>query len=637
MTAYYLLQHLLLTLGLALSARNGARWFHIGMAPRMLLAAALTPQIIGLCVMALAMLGVSNPSVYAHLPTALGLGLIGLSWRGGAASRRIRQRALQVNIGTAVIACVAALILAQLISILVENAATLNPLAHDFNVYLTGAKKFAAMPSMEAMPSFFGKVGEIIVVHPHSFIYEAYFSHALLLAGPDTIFPPLDFLPRLGQQLTALYLCLALFGTALAMGARWGAVAAVCVALYIPWAYYIVGALSRDGFRMVPVLGYLVLLASLCLNARSTLFQRGLLAGAYAALAVMSHTLGLMLVGLTGLFILIYAAIRNRPRWRAVVRYALPLLMLIALSALRYAGYYRETGNFMGYGLQYSIYRGTWLEPLLAPRWTNEHSDGWDGFIILLDRYDTHMQLAAIAIGLLTFLFAKGRGRIAYFCIGLALYGPLLIAMSGLIDHAGINLRNALLVNERYALSYFLMSALLIGAGLSLLGRTLGTSLQVNGKWRQSGAVLVTLFAGWLAHESLQSPRWLSSKPVTEDIAQIKLLKRMVNCLGDQGNWLVDDDGWNAYFTDHPPAFVYTQPMRPLLLAESADAVRSVLEEKRIRAVAFIYSPELWKTSPVYNSLKRSWIRVPMKGSRDRELWLLPAVAACINLGAENP
>ncbi|WP_238901857.1 hypothetical protein [Achromobacter xylosoxidans] len=55
MTAYYLLQHVLLTLGLALCGGIGARWFHVSMAPRMLLAAALTPQVIGVCVMALAM------------------------------------------------------------------------------------------------------------------------------------------------------------------------------------------------------------------------------------------------------------------------------------------------------------------------------------------------------------------------------------------------------------------------------------------------------------------------------------------------------------------------------------------------------------------------------------------------------
>lgn len=537
-----------------------------------------------------------------------------------------------MNISTAIIACVAAQILIQLIFIIVENARTLNPLAHDFNVYLTGAKKFAARPSMEAMPSFFGNVGDIIVVHPHSFIYEAYFSHALLLAGPDTAFPPLDFLPRLGQQLTMLYLCLALFGTALAMRARWGAVVAVCLALHIPWVYYIVGAMSRDGFRMAPILGYLVLLGSLCLNVRSAMLRRGMLAGIYAALAVMSHTLGLMLIGLTSFCILVYAVIRNRPAWTAATRYALPVLILVVLSTLRYVDYYRETGNFMGYGLQYSIYRGTWLEPLLAVAWTNKNTGGWEALGILLDRYDQHLQLTAVVIGFLTVLFAKGRGRVAYGCIGLALCGPLLVALSGLIDHTGINLRNALIANERYALSYFLLSALLVGAGLAMLGRTLAARFSVSRGWRQGGAVLVTVFAAWLAHESLLNPRWLSFKPFAEDLAQIDFLKRTVNCLNFQDNWLVDDDGWNPYFTDRPPAFVYTQPMRPLLLAGSVDAVRGVLAEMQIQAVAFIYSPEIWKASPLYTVLEQGWIRVPMKGSRDREVWLTPAMAQCVNL-----
>jgi len=633
MTAYYLLQHVLLTLGLALCGGIGARWFHVSMAPRMLLAAALTPQVIGVCVMALAMLGVSARGVYAHLPTVLGLGLIGLGCRGGTVYRRIRRAASKVNISTAIIACVGALVMMQLIFIIAENSRILNPLAHDFNVYLTGAKKFAAMPSMEAMPSFFGKIGDILVVHPHSFIYEAYFSHALLLAGPDTAFPPVDFLPRLGQQLTMLYLCLALFGAALAMGARWGGVAAVCLALYIPWVYYVVGALSRDGFRMVPVLGYLVLLGSLCLNARSAMLRRGLLAGAYAAMAIMSHTLGLMLIAFTGCFILGYAVIRNRPGWKAAARYALPLLILVALSTLRYLEYYRETGNFMGYGLQYSIYRGTWLEPLLAAAWTSKHIGGWDALGILLHRYDRPLQLAAMVIGLLAVFFARGRGKIVYRCIGLALCGPLLIALSGLIDHTGINLRNALVANERYALSYFLLSALLVSAGVALLGRSVAERFHVGQRWRQGGAVAATVFAAWFAHQSLLSPQWMSFKPFTEDLAQIDFLKRTANCIDSQSNWLVDDDGWNPYFSDHPPAFVYTQPVRPLLLSESVDAVRGALAKMRIQAVAFIYSPKIWQDSPLYKVLKQGWIRVPMKeGSREREIWLIPSVAQCVNL-----
>lgn len=631
MTAYYVLQHVLLALGLALCAGTGARWFHVGLAPRMLLAIALTPQIIGLCVMALAMLGVSAPGVYAHMPTALGLGLMGLGGRDGAVYRRIGRAVCQANFCTLVIACAAALVLVQLISIIVENSLTLNPLAHDFNVYLTGAKKFAAMPSMEAIPSFFGKIGDIIVVHPHSFIYEAYLSHALFLGGADTAFPPLDFLPRLSQQLTILYLCFALFGTAVAMGGRWGAVAAVSLALYIPWVSYIVGALSRDGFRMVPVLCYLVLLSSLCLNARSALLRRGLLAGAIAALAIMSHTLGLMLIGLTSFFILGYAAIRNRPSWRAAACFTSPMIFLVALSAARYAGYYRETGNFMGYGLQYSIYRGTWLEPLLAAAWTRKDISGWEALDILWERYDWHLQLVALAIGLLAGLFARGRGLIAYRCIALALCGPLIVALSGLIDHTGINLRNALIANERYALSYFLMSALLVGAGLALLGRTLSAWVPVVEKSRQWGCVLVTVCAAWLAHQSLLGPQWLSYKPFAADLAQIDYLKRMVSCLGPRDNWLVDDDGWNPYFTNRPPAFVYTQAVRPLLLADGEDAVRGVLKEMKIQAVAFLYSPDIWKTSPLYKDLERDWVRVPMRGSRDREVWLAPDVAACLN------
>lgn len=50
-------------------------------------------------------------------------------------------------------------------------------------------------------------------------------------------------------------------------------------------------------------------------------------------------------------------------------------------------------------------------------------------------------------------------------------------------------------------------------------------------------------------------------------------------------------------------------------------------EEMRIQAVAFIHSPEIWKASPLYKVLEQGWARVPMKGSRDRGVWLAPDMA----------
>ena len=397
MILYYVFQHIVLTLGLALCAHHMPKWFHLAAIPRALLAASLTPHIIGLLVMALAEMGVHAPVFYAHGPTVLGAFMLAMSLPrlirrvgGGCSLSRISVFGIALT-------AICLLFAIQLVRILLENAGTLNVFAHDFNVYLTAAKVFAAKPSVDSMPSFFGGPGDVIVVHPHSFIFEAYLAQSLML-GHDQSFPPLDFLARLAQQSTMVYLLLAISAASIAAGGRSAIVAAMCLTAYIPWVYYISGALSRDAFRLIPIIGFILILSSLGLNFRSALVRRGALAGGFAAITIMSHTLGLMVSAMTAACILPYAFLLRRPSWRAWGLYLVPLTLIGGLSIVRYVQNYLNTGGFLGYGLQYSIYKDTWLESLLSKAWTAEGQSWAVIFGTLFDRYGWYMQLTTVAV-----------------------------------------------------------------------------------------------------------------------------------------------------------------------------------------------------------------------------------------------
>lgn len=245
MITYYLLQHLAVAIALACCAVRMPQWFHLSRPVRLLLAASLTPQAIGLIVMALAFADINTQAIYLHAPIILAVLLIALLGPGSA--RHLLRSAPRMtlalpNILIAAICCFVAVVLA---GILYDNAGTLNVTAHDFNVYLSGAKSFASSPGIASIPGFYGGPGDVIVVHPHSFLYEAYLSHALVFQGIDTSFPPLDFLPRLAQQLSILYLLVSIAAVAVAIGGRRAVVPALCLALCVPWVlYYVVGGLS---------------------------------------------------------------------------------------------------------------------------------------------------------------------------------------------------------------------------------------------------------------------------------------------------------------------------------------------------------------------------------------------------------
>ena len=632
MTIYYLLQHLLLALVLALCALAMPRFFHLAALPRALLGASLTPQVIGLLVMLLAQSGVSAPVFYMHAPGALSaLLLVVAAARLNGYGQRCLSRARITPLGI-VLTLMGAALAMQFGLILRDNAQTLNVLPHDFNVYMSAAKVFASSPGAGSMPDSYGQLGELIVVHPHSFIFEAYLAQALMLGGPDLSFPPLDFLPRLAQQLTVVYLLLAIAGVTVSMGKRWAVVASLALALYVPWVHYIPESLSRDGFRMAPFFGFIVLLGSLALNFSSALIKRGLLAGAYAALVVMSHTLGLMLSVIVGALVLAYVVVRRRPALAAVGAYLIPLVLVGTLSVLRYVYNYFETGGFMGYGLQYSIYKGTWLEPLMGKSWAAPGENWLSILKVLLYRYNIYLQLATLSIAVLAVMFSRERGRTTYLILLVALWAPLLLAVFGVLDYAGINLRDALVVNFRYPLSFFMLSAPLLVVGAARLGGCLAGRLQLNSAWRQLAAVAVTGLAVMFAFQCLRMDPWRSAPSKLADINHIRVLHQATGCLKPGQHWFVDEDRWNVYFMEHPPVFAFTAPARPLLMAPDQAAMEAMLESMKLEFAVFLGSSTHWQQSPFYNHLKAHWALIPIIGGyREHELWVAPDIAECIN------
>jgi hypothetical protein len=634
MTIYYLLQHFLLAVGLALCALFIPRLYHLPALARVLLGASLTPQVIGLLVMFLTQAGISTKMFYLFAPSMLGALL--LIYAVVRLHRHLQRclNSLRITPLSILLVLMALALAIQLGFILMENAQTLNILPHDFNVYMTSAKVFAANPSTLSMPTFYGQLGEVIIVHPHSFIFEAYLAQALIFSGADLFFPPLEFLPRLAQQLTVVYLLLTVAGITAAMRKNWAIIATIAVALSVPWVDYISASLSRDAFRIVPLFGFVTILSSLGLNFSSSLMKRGLLAGSYLALAVMSHTLSLMFSVLIGISILFCVVIRRRPSISTLMIYLAPLLLVGALSVVRYVDNYFKTGELMGYGLQYSIYKGTWLEPLLGKSWVDSGQDWQTSLMLLLHRYNFYLQLAAAGISIFALMFGRGCGKAIYLILFVGLYAPLLLAISGFLDYAGINLRNALVTNARYPLSFFLLSAPLLVVGIARLGAAFVIHLPLRAAWRQLAIILATGVAVLFAFHSLGMQSWRSIPSKPEDISNLQALHRATECLKVGQNWFIDSDRWNVYFVERPPVFAFTKSARPLLIASDEKAAEAIFKSMNLHFAVFMEGTSNWQESSLYSYLRAHWSLIPMAtGGRQIELWVATDISQCIREG----
>lgn len=631
MTVYYLLQHLAVALGLACCAICLPHWVRLPLAVRALLAASLTPHVIGLVVMALALADVNTSEAYKHAPIILGLGLpVLLGHRAAQHLFRHRSR-LSVTLPSAVlmlIGCFVALVLAE---ILYENAGTLSVSAHDFNVYMAGAKSFAESPGITSIPSFIGQPGDVIVVHPHSFLFEAYLSHALFVQGVDTAIPALDFLPRLAQQLSLVYLLLSVAAVAVTIGEGKASIAALCLVLCVPWVYYIAGTLSRDGFRMVPLYGFMTILVSLTTNFRTHLIQRGVLAGVFAALAVMSHTLNILFLALSGGSIFCYALLCRRANWNQVGKFLVPVALIGFLALFRYLQNYSDTGSFMGYGLQYSIYKGTWMETMLGERWTKPALGFIEVLRTLFLRYGWLLQMTSVLIALVVLMLPGAKRKNHYIGVLIGMWIPLLILVASLFNHAGINISTALVNNARYPLPYFLLSVVFLTTGAAYLVKYLVVRFRISDSLGDWLVVCVTACTAYLAYDAMQARGWSSYPSRTVEIEQIRFLDSTTQCLADGQQWLVNGDRWNVYFKKHPPLFLFTLPARPLLRATEDGAVSAALAALNIEFIALIEPPKVWHDTPLYAYIKSNWTLISISDEEaGRELWASPDIADCI-------
>jgi hypothetical protein len=638
MIACYLLQQLLIATGLACAATCLPGGMRLAWPTRIFLGVSLTPQAIGLVVMALALADINSPAIYRYAPVVLGLALL-VSF-GPAAMRHLRHALPRIRLTLPGIMLVVAggFVSCILGSILHQNAKTLHVFAHDFNVYLAGAKSFSASPGIASIPSFFGGPGDMIVVHPHSFLFEAYLSHALFLQTADPAFPPLDFLPRLAQQLSLVYLLLSIAAVTTALGERRALVAATCLALCVPWVYYIAGTLSRDGFRLAPLYGFMVVLSSLAVNFSARPFRRGIVAGAFAALAIMSHTLNILFLVLSGGSILCFALLRRASNWRPAGKFIVSMVLVSFPAVLRYLENFLETGNFMGYGLQHSIYRGTWIDSVLGERWARPLPNPVELLWVLFVRYGWLLQSITVAVALAVMLICRKKTNKRYFGILIGIWAPLLVSVSNLFNHAGINLSSAFLANARYPLPYFLLSAALLAAGVARLARFLTDRYRVSQARRAWMLACLTLLTAYMAYEALQARAWKSRPAQPAEIARIRFLEHGVKCLADGQQWLADGDRWNVYFYRRPPVFLFTLPARPILEASDDLTVSAALAALNIKLAAFIDSPESWQPSPLHAYIASNWVPITRPGDRGwRALWGAPDIAACMKAGQSFP
>jgi len=579
------------------------RLFQLAALPRALLAAALTPFLVGTVTLVAAGVWPRAPALlFAWLPLASATAMLAFRWSAVMwMSRRIR-----LAIGCAfaardplasmlAIAASAGLIYVAYVAL----AGVRQPIiAHDALIYLNEALVFARNRTLDSIPTFDGQPWDVISGHPHGFLFQSYLAQALLAGHLSEPGFPNDLTARVAFQFTLFFLLAAIAGAAAMFRQMGGIPLALLLTFTVAPIQYISQSSSRDGFRLIPLLALTVVLCAPLIRR----FQRragwAVLCGVLAGWSISAHALNLIHAPAIGLVVAL-AYLKRRVAAKTLFAGSLASIALAAFAARSYIGNFLDTGHPLGYGMYYLVYKGTPLAQAFL------ESGAWDGrSVSIVGGFNDVFQQFGYVVSVLSIVSAVAgilsrrllrKRRAVYTVFAGCFLAMLVVPLSGLLDFGQINLRGAMLSNFRYPLGSYVLSGIVCAP--VILGAIAGTGTRRN-PWtvRVPVALATSALAAWSISawkvRELPTGYWAGMFPrIAVDAAR-----------GER--WITSDNRLAYYHPGERPIFIYTRPARALLAAESADEVWRILREWRVRTVVLDrHLDGWWPRTTLYRAL----------------------------------
>lgn len=612
MTALYSLQLVAVAVALSCAAFVSPRWLPLPGGARFAFGLCCTPLAVSATTLLVALAWPGAPATaFMLFPLVLALAVLGAARSAPVAcSRRLRRwsrSALRGPLHAKIAWLGAAIGLVFVTDIALWNAAA--PLiAHDALVYFNEAKAFAASRSLASIPGFFGHPDDLFAAHPHTFLFQAYLSQALLCGPGDALGYPNDQCARMAVQATVPLLMLAIA----VLGARTrvpgGGACALLFALLVPQFDYLSSASSRDGFRLIPLVLALATLPVGYQRAARLPPLRSLAAPALMlGWGLAAHTLNAVAIFIMGLVVAVLVATGDL-RMRHALAIGCSAAAGLALPLTHYAVNWIDTGHPLGFGLYYRLYPDT---PLLE---AFRQTAAWSGDASFLDslgqfanRYGTLVTYFPIACALLALsLSARSpqRATIRFLC--LAYLFLLCLPLLGAFEFGLETLRGALLSNLRYPLQTYAIAGtavVLAFAELEARAGTLGSDW-TNHAVRAAAIVLVALLAIVSTREvDLKWRRANANDARALDELYLSLRDRVASELRPGESW-VTDLASTRYYVDRRPIHLYTTAGRALIAAKSEVEVWAILEQWNVRLVAlYNKDPNWWPRTALHRAL----------------------------------
>jgi len=488
---------------------------------------------------------------------------------------------------------------------------TLPTINTDASSYLGEALRFTNERSLSAITGMEGSPDGSLRGEVHGFMYPAFISHALMNTSAGSFGYPHDLAAQVAFQATFIYMIIAVIALVSAIHSLSASAIALILLFQVPQFFDITYASDRDGYRIIPLLLLTVVLIGLSPNRmKRQLRPESLIAPVVlSACALAGHTLGgFVVVAMTAAWVI--WVIPARPRWFNVLIVSTALGAGLLIGGTHYIKAYLDTGSVMGNVFKENAIKDTplWEENLKRDQSRLQGTTTiTDRLKILLKRDHYRLSVPGILSALIVILlwkkFYSDKKLTPLPFLGLIILLTILLA-TGIFDTTQYQLSAGFVMNFRYNLHWYPFAAVCLALIIGYVADIIDKSANQN--FKQAGLILLSILILVVSLSSARTVRQWQARPSGYEnqwfIKYFDPLNGAIEQIAPDKRLLLDYN-YN-YYLHNRAVVMYALPTWPVLQAKNEAEVAHSLEELHIGAIALNeMDSSWWQVTPLYSFL----------------------------------
>jgi len=523
----------------------------------------------------------------------------------------IRNREFRVKLVCYIVCCVCIFIVMIPLGTILVRHAKAPIIDHDISHYIMQARYFLEDGDTLGIDNYSGERDGTVVKDDHGPLWVNYISQALMYRS-DTqekdVFD--DAAARVAIVITFFYMMISAGAVALILIYDFRAflLANLLILMHKDFEY-ISYAFSRDGFRITSLLLFCIILLAFVQRQKVRQSQdvipgsafglsSFLLLGIIAFFAMQGHGANVFFIFLIALafgimLIVFQAGAKN------ILLCSIAIIVGVLSGFVKNIAWFLETGSFRGlatFGLEGTEY-GAAVE---AADQARTIPPGWERVLVFIESPGVGtILIGSIGLLIMVFVFIVKRKELLPFTFAIFAL-CIILPMTGLFDIMGHGVSDWYFQNFRYRLPLY--------AFMAICGAYIIVKLMRKDRLAIWGFVLcaIILLVFSVASTLIIRNGWRDENNwKNAAVNYYRETAQLAEQLADDQRVLINNDRLAIHFKT-PPLLHATEKIRPLLLAESAYEVRSILDENNIGVVHVSTRRESIKVTYFYRYLIES-------------------------------